>query len=199
MADAMEPAEPAVMKGRFEGAVDEYECLFGRLAGHMAAEWQLLDALLTPIPVDAARARYAAPTRTATAGNAYGVVAHPLTPGLDAMRDPDLTPSENRADPAGVTALPRTAPRLVCTAAATTAGQAAPLSRSDADRPAFVTALEAVVAQTCPSTRATGRRRTSADGHDKLSFPLPEPRRSPWLQSLHRRKVRSRPRPRTKA
>ncbi|MFF2474345.1 hypothetical protein [Streptomyces sp. NPDC058066] len=80
MADAMEPAEPAVMKGRFEAAVDEYECLFGRLAGHMAAEWQLLDALLTPIPVDAARARYAAPARTATAGNAQGVVAHPLTP-----------------------------------------------------------------------------------------------------------------------
>ncbi|MFE2989760.1 hypothetical protein [Streptomyces sp. NPDC059262] len=90
------------------------------------------------------------------------MVAHLLTAGLDAMRNPDLTPSENRADPAGVTALPRTAPPLVDTAAATAAGQAAPLSRSDPDRTAFVTALEAVVAQTCPSTGDHPRRRAQA-------------------------------------
>ncbi|MFE2989759.1 hypothetical protein [Streptomyces sp. NPDC059262] len=63
----MEPAEPAVMKGRFEATADEYERLFGRLAGHMAAEWQRLDALAHP---DAGRRRTGPvrdPARTAAA------------------------------------------------------------------------------------------------------------------------------------
>ncbi|MET7930303.1 hypothetical protein ACWGDS_34165 [Streptomyces sp. NPDC055059] len=136
------------MKRRFEATVDEYERLPGRLAGHMAVEWQRLDALLTPEPADAARARYASLARTATAGNADGLVAHLLTAALDAMRNLDLTPSGIRADPAGAAALLRTASWLVDTAAATTAEQTASLSRSDPDRTAFITALEAVAAPT---------------------------------------------------
>ncbi|MFH8734124.1 hypothetical protein [Streptomyces sp. NPDC017964] len=57
MADGIEPAEPTAMKRRFESTAEEHERLSGRLAGHMAAEWKRLDALLTPAPADAARAR----------------------------------------------------------------------------------------------------------------------------------------------
>ncbi|MGW6142655.1 hypothetical protein [Streptomyces sp. NPDC055140] len=60
----------------------------------------------------------------------------------------DLTPSGIRADPAGAVALLRTASWRVDTAAATTAEQAASLSRSDLYWTAFITALEAVVVST---------------------------------------------------
>ncbi|MFF1359153.1 hypothetical protein [Streptomyces sp. NPDC058297] len=148
MADGVEPAELAAMKRRFEETAEEYERLSGWLGGHMAAEWKRLDALLTPELADAARARYAALARTATAGNASGVASHLLTAALDAMRHLDLTPSGIRADPAGAAALLRTASWLVDTAAATTAEQAASLSRSDPDWTTFITALDAVVAPT---------------------------------------------------
>ncbi|MFC9616117.1 hypothetical protein [Streptomyces sp. NPDC056938] len=56
------------MKRRFEATADEDERLSGRLAGHMAVEWQRLDALLTSELADAVRALYAALVRSAMAG-----------------------------------------------------------------------------------------------------------------------------------
>lgn len=137
-----------MVRRRFEATADEDERLSGRLAGHMAVEWQCLDALLTSELADAARARYAALVRSAVAGIAWGVDAHLLTAALDAMRNPDLTPSGIRADPAGAAALLRTASWFGDTAATTTAEQAASPSRSDLDWTAYITALEAVVAPT---------------------------------------------------
>ncbi|MFE5025762.1 hypothetical protein ACFRAO_21165 [Streptomyces sp. NPDC056656] len=148
MADGIEPAELTAMKRRFAATAEEHERLSGGLAGHMAAEWNRLDAPAPPALADAARARYAAVAGTATVGNGYGVAAHPLTAALDAMRNLDLTPSGIRADPAGSAALLRTASWLVDTAAATTAEQAAALSRSDPDWSAFITFIEALVAPT---------------------------------------------------
>ncbi|WP_406101287.1 hypothetical protein OG698_03260 [Streptomyces sp. NBC_01003] len=148
MADGIEPAELTAMKRRFEATAEAYERLSGRLAGPMAAEWKRLDALLTPAPAAAARARFAALARTATAGNAYGVGAHLLAAALDAMRNLDLTPSGIRADPAGSAALLRTTSCLVDTAAATTAEQAASLGRSAPDRTAFSRVIDALVAPT---------------------------------------------------
>ncbi|MGW6399507.1 hypothetical protein [Streptomyces sp. NPDC055134] len=148
MADGIEPAELTAMKRWFEATAEEYERLSGWLAGHMAAEWRRLDALLTPALADAARARCAALARTATAGNAYGVAAHLLTAELDAMRNLNLTPSGIRATRPDRQRLLRTASWLVDTAAATTAEQAASLSRSDPDLTAFITVIDVLVAPT---------------------------------------------------
>lgn len=142
MEGAAAPAELTAMIGRFGDASERYRRLSGWLAGHMAAEWPRLAALLAPGTADAARPRFAALARTTAAGQAYDLVGHLLATAVTGLRGLDLSPSGVRADPAGAAAVLRNASWLLDMAAARLAEVAAQLSLSDPDWTAFTEALD---------------------------------------------------------
>lgn len=135
------PAELTAMLGRFDEAAARYRRLAEWLAGHMAAEWPRLAALLAPRTAEAARPRFAALTRTTAAGQTYDLVAHLLATAVTGLRGLDLSPAGVRADPAGAAAVLRNASWLLDLAASRLAESAAQLSLSDPDWTAFTEAL----------------------------------------------------------
>ncbi|MFG1912497.1 hypothetical protein [Kribbella sp. NPDC048928] len=146
MDGAGEPAELTAMRARWNAAASQYRKVSQWLAEHMSAEWPRLATLLTPDLVDSARARFAALTRTPSAGNAYALVASLLSTATQALANQDFTPTGVRRDRAAAANMIRTSAWLVDAAAAEVAKASSSLTLSDPDWTEFIHLIETRIA-----------------------------------------------------